>query len=96
MTPLIAPGRDRHNRSWRERPADPPPAPETRTPLEAMLHRLATPGGRRRTHGLRKRTPEPVFGVIESVVGFRRFHLRGLDSEKGAWNMMRMFALRLA
>jgi hypothetical protein len=38
-----------------------------------MVHRLATPEGRR-TYGLRKHTPEPVFGIIKSVMGFRKFH----------------------
>jgi len=60
---------------------------------------LATPEGRK-LYALRKQTPEPVFGIIKSVMGFRQFHLRGLDKVKGewnlvtmAWNMKRMFAL---
>ena len=49
---------------------------------------------------LRKQTPEPVFGIIKSVMGFRQFLLRGLDRVRGewslvtmAWNIKRMFAL---
>ncbi len=64
-----------------------------------MLHRLQTPEGKR-LYGLRKQTPEPVFGIIKSVMGFRQFLLRGLDNVQGewslvtmAWNMKRMFAL---
>ena len=67
-----------------------------------MHHRLATPEGRR-LYALRKQTPEPVFGIIKSVMGFRQFHLRGLDKAKGewnlvtlAWNVKRMFALQTA
>jgi hypothetical protein len=44
--------------------------------------------------------PEPVFGIIKSVLGFRQFLLRGLDKVRGewslvtmAWNMKRIFAL---
>jgi hypothetical protein len=34
-----------------------------------MTHRLATPEGKK-LYGLRKQTPEPVFGIIKSVLGF--------------------------
>jgi transposase len=100
IAPLIAPGRERHHLGWRERFAEPPPAPPAPTPLDAMRHRLATPEGRQ-AYALRKQTPEPVFGIIKAVMGFRQFHLRGLDKVKGewslvtlAWNMKRMFALQ--
>ena len=72
---------------------------EDPTPLEAMCHRLATPEGRA-LYALRKQTPEPVFGIIKSVMGFRQFSLRGLDQVKRewnlvtlAWNIKRMFTL---
>ncbi len=99
IAPLIAVGRQPHHPSWRERFAEPPPPPDNPTPLEAMRHRLATPEGKR-LYGLRKQTPEPVFGIIKSVMGFRQFSLRGLEKVKGewnivtmAWNIKRMFAL---
>lgn len=102
IAPLIAGTRERHHRSWKDRFAEPPPAPDNPTPLEAMWHRLATPEGRQ-AYALRKQTPEPVFGIIKSVMGFRQFSLRGLDKVKGewslvtmAWNMKRMFALSQA
>jgi transposase len=100
MAPLIACARERHHRSWKERFAAAPPAPDNPTPLEAMRHRLATPQGRQ-AYALRKHTPEPVFGIIKSVIGFRQFSLRGLEHVKGewnlvtlAWNVKRMFALQ--
>ena len=44
--------------------------------------------------------PEPVFGIIKSVMGFRQFSLRGLDKVRGewklvtmAWNIKRLFIL---
>jgi transposase len=102
IAPLIALGRERHHRSWKERFAAAPPAPDTPTPLEAMVHRLASPEGRR-TYALRKQIPEPVFGIIKAVMGFRQFSLRGLEQVKGewnlvtlAWNVKRMFALQRA
>jgi len=102
IAPLIAPGRERHNRSWRERFAAAPPEPDNPTPLAAMLHRLATPEGRQ-LYALRKQLPEPVFGIVKSVIGFRQFSLRGLDKAKGEWalatmayNIKRMFALQPA
>jgi hypothetical protein len=47
-----------------------------------------------------KHTPEPVFGIVKSVLVFRQFLLRGLDKVRGewtpvtmAWNIKRIFAL---
>ena len=102
IAPLIALGRERHHLSWQDRFAAAPPAPEQPTPLQAMMHRLATPEGRQ-AYALRKQTPEPVFGIIKAVMGFRQFSLRGIDKVKGewnlvtlAWNVRRMFALGCA
>ncbi len=67
IDPLIAPARERHHLSWRDRFAEAPPAPEDPTLLEGILHRLATPEGRA-LYALRKQTPEPVFGIIKSVM----------------------------
>ena len=102
IEPLIALGRQPHHPPLAERFADTPPAPENPTPVEAMAHRLKTPEGRK-LYALRKQTPEPVFGIIKSVLGFRQFLLRGLDKVRGewslvtmAWNIKRMFTLSLA
>jgi transposase len=99
IAPLIAPGREGHHPSLSERFAAAPPAPENPTPVEAMAHRLKTPEGKK-LYAQRKHTPEPVFGIIKSVLGFRQFLLRGLDHVRGewnlvtmAWNLKRMFAL---
>ena len=99
VEPLIAMGRQPHHPPLQERFETAPPAPENPTPVEAMAHRLKTPEGRDR-YALRKQTPEPVFGIIKSVLGFRQFSLRGLDKARGewslvtmAWNIKRMFVL---
>jgi transposase len=102
IEPLIALGRQPHHPPLAERFADTPPAPKNPTPVEAMAHRLKTPEGRK-LYALRKQTPEPVFGIIKSVLGFRQFLLRGLDKVRGewslvtmAWNIKRMFTLSAA
>jgi transposase len=102
IEPMIATGRELHHPSLQERFANAPPAPENPTPVEAMAHRLRTPEGKK-LYGLRKQTPEPVFGIIKSVLGFRQFSLRGLDNVRGewnlvtmAWNLKRMFVLNAA
>jgi hypothetical protein len=82
-----------------DRFAEAPPAPDAPTPVAAMVHRLKTPDGKK-LYAQRKHTPEPVFGIIKSVLGFRQFLLRGLDNVRGewslvtmAWNLKRMFAM---
>jgi transposase len=99
IEPVIAMGREAHHCTLAERFAEDPVAPENPTPLEAMRNRLQTKAGKAR-YALRKQTPEPVFGIIKSVLGFRQFLLRGLDCVRGewslvtmAWNIKRMFAL---
>ena len=64
-----------------------------------MAHRMQTPQGRA-LYALRKQTPELVFDIIKSVLGFRQFLLRGLDKARGewslvtmAWNIKHLFAL---
>lgn len=100
IEPLIATGRTPHHVSWKQRfAAAPKSPPDSATPLQKMAHRLKTPRGRK-LYALRKQTPEPVFGIIKSVMGYRQCLLRGLQSVKGEWNLValswnikRMFAL---
>jgi len=99
IEPLIPQGRQTHYPRLSDRFANLPPAPENPTPLKTMAHRLKTPEGKN-LYALRKQTPEPVFGIIKSVMGFRQFSMRGLEEVRGewslvtmAWNIKRMFAL---
>jgi hypothetical protein len=57
-------------------------APENPTPAEAMAHRLQTKAGKA-LYAPRKQIPEPVFGIIKSMMGFRNFSLRGLEKVGG-------------
>jgi transposase len=99
IEPLIAMGRQPHHPPVGRFFCDDPLAPENPTPVEAMAHRLKTRAGRD-LYALRKQIPEPVFGIIKSVMGFRQFLLRGIDKVRGewrlvtmAWNLKRMFVL---
>jgi hypothetical protein len=49
-----------------------------------MAYRLRTTQGKK-LYALRKQTPEPVFGIIKSVIGFRQFLVRGLAKVRGEW-----------
>jgi len=99
IDPLIAMGRQPHHPPLSERFADVPAPPVNPTPVEAMAHRLKTTKGWD-LYALRKQIPEPVFGIIKSVMGFRQFMLRGIGRVRGewrlvtmAWNIKRMFVL---
>jgi len=101
IEPLIAMGRTRHHVSWKKRFAAAPNAPpDSATPVQKMAYRLKTPRGRK-LYALRKQTPEPVFGIIKSVMGYRQSLLRGLENVRGEWNLVtmswnikRMFAMQ--
>ena len=89
ITPYISDSRERHNLPWDERFQSPPSCPEDADAVTAMAHRLRTPEGKA-VYAKRKSTVETVFGIIKEVLGFRQFHLRGLDSAQGEWNLVCM------
>lgn len=102
MTPYFPAERQRHHPPVEERFTQPPALAPDADIVEAMDHRLATIEGRA-VYALRKSTVEPVFGIIKSVLGFRQFHLRGLEGVSGewtlvtmAWNLKRLFNLKSA
>ena len=82
VEPLIAIGRQPHHPLLSERFEKASEAPKDPTPVEAMAYKLKTPEGRA-FYALRKQTPEPVFGIIKSGLGFRQFSLRGLEKVRG-------------
>ena len=102
ITPYLAGGRESHHPPVEERFTEPPALAPDADVVQAMDHRLATLEGRA-VYALRKSTVEPVFGIIKFVLGFRQFHLRGLDAASGewtlvtmAWNLKRLFNLKSA
>lgn len=86
---LAAMAREAHGRtvSQLEKHED-PPEPGADAPFAKKLaHRTATAAGRAR-YKLRQQTVEPVFGIIKSAMGFRRFLLRGLAKVTLEWDLV--------
>ena len=52
-----------------------------------LCGRLATTAGKEK-YQLRQQTVEPVFGIIKSVLGFRRFLLRGVEKVNLEWTLV--------
>ena len=99
IEPYIAGIREGHNQALEERMKAAPECPAEADAVTAMKQRLQTAEGKA-IYGKRKATVETVFGVIKEVLGFRRFHLRGLRGAEGEWNLVcmgwnlkRMYAL---
>jgi len=64
------------------------------------IHEIRTGLPRCACNVLRKRTIEPILGIIKSILGFRQFSIRGLKKVTGewplvclAWNLKRMAGL---
>lgn len=81
--------RKSHHRSVAdlEKQAEPAAPPAGARMSEVMKHRLATSAGKQK-YKLRQQTVEPVFGIIKSVLGFRRFMLRDLEKVKVEWTLV--------
>src|SRR5450432_3623395 len=77
IEPMLAAGRDSHHPHWEDRFTEPPPLNEPASAVDRMKHRLKTRKGRK-LYGLRKQTVEPVFGIIKSVMRFRRKRITDL------------------
>jgi transposase len=67
---------------------------------DKMRRKLKTKKGRK-CYGLRKELPEPVFGQIKQVRGFRQFLLRGMAKVSSEWkfictghNLLKLFGAR--
>ena len=99
LTPYISLGREQHNQSLAAQCEPVPECPPDADAVTRMQHRLKTPAGKA-VYARRKSTVETVFGIVKEVMGFRRFHVRGLEAVNGewtltclAWNLKRMHAL---
>lgn len=89
IEPLVAIGRTQPHRAYDFRP---PPQPKTPRRITepwrlAMQAKLETQDAKHR-YARRKQTVEPVFGIIKSVLGFTRFHLRGLANVAAEWTLI--------
>jgi hypothetical protein len=90
IEPLIAMRRRPHHPPLAERLKKAPSAPHDPTPVEAIAYGLKTPVGRKLYAQREHNTPEPVFGIVKSALGFRQFSLRGLDKVRGEWHLVTM------
>ena len=69
-----------------------PPGQKKAAPIKekrrlAMAERMASEVSKQ-IYRKRKQTVEPVFGIIKEVLGFRRFHLRGLAKVGTEWQLV--------
>jgi hypothetical protein len=64
-----------------------PSASHPPTARDAMRAKLETPAGAE-IYAQRKTTPEPVFGQILEVRGFRRFSFRGIEKVRNEWTLV--------
>ena len=89
IDPLVAIGRPcaRRPYDFRPRPAGREPRRITEPWRLAMKDRLETTEAGDH-YRLRKQTVEPVFGIIKSIMGFRRFSLRGLAKVTTEWTLV--------
>ncbi len=83
-------------------PKEPKPKKFANPTLVAMQEKMASEEAKK-LYAKRKQTVEPVFGIVKSVLGFARFHLRGLENVSTEWslvslayNFKRLHALRAA
>ena len=79
LTAVVALGRE----GKASRALDPARYPAT----QRMAERLATAEGQAH-YRRRKVIPEPVFGWIKEILGFRRFSVRGLTAVTGEWHLV--------
>jgi transposase len=85
IDPYIAVGRQKHHEA--------PPPTESEAPSaaasvkEEMQQKLRTAAGKA-LYGARKQIVEPVFGMIKSARGIRRFLLRGMEKVSAEWQLI--------
>jgi transposase len=85
IEPYIAPGREAHQRTLADLLAPTPvPPPEGASPRVQMAAKLRAPEGRA-IYRARKRTVEPVIGIVKEVLGSRQSSLRGEQAAAGEW-----------
>ena len=85
LDPHIATGRQKHHEPLVAVPAG-TPAPEAST-KEKMQAKLRSPAGKA-LYAARKQIIEPVFGMIKSARGIRKFLVRGLEKVAAEWNLI--------
>jgi len=89
IEPLVAIGRTQPHRPYDFRP---PPEPKALRRIAqpwriAMKAKMETDDAKA-LYKKRKQSVETVFGIIKSAMGFRRFHLRGIQNVATEWTLI--------
>ncbi len=86
---LIAIGRTQPHRPYDFRPPPPPKTPRRITePWRIAMKAKMETDDAKALYKKRKQTVEPVFGIIKSAIGFRRFSLRGIGKAAIEWTLV--------
>ena len=89
VEPLVAIGRTQPHRPYDFRPPPPPKTPRRITaPWRIAMQAKMETDDAKALYKNRKQTVEPVFGIIKSVIGFRRFSLRGIGKAATEWTLV--------
>ena len=87
---LVAISRSRQDRPYDFRPPNPDKKPprEPKAPWRIKMAAKLKTDDAKAKYRQRKSTVEPVFGILKNVLGFTRFHLRGLQKVKNEWALL--------
>jgi transposase len=85
IDPHIALGRQKHHEA--PDPAEPAVPSTEASAKEKMRHKLGSAAGKA-LYAARKQIVEPVFGMIKSARGIRKFLLRGLEKVSAEWQLI--------
>jgi len=89
VEPLVAIGRTQPHRPYDFRPPPPPKTPRRITePWRIAMKAMLETEDAKALYKKRKQTVEPVFGIIKSAIGFRRFSLRGIGKAATEWTLV--------
>lgn len=78
---------EKRNHDWRPKKE---PKEKTANPkpwIKKMSEKMQEESSRK-LYRLRKQTVEPVFGIVKDVLGYRQFHLRGLENMNNEWTLL--------
>ena len=90
IEPLIAVSRQQAERPYDFRPPKEitKPPPKITAPWRIAMQKKLQTDEAKNKYRKRKQTVEPIFGIIKSVLGFTRFHLRGIENVKNEWTLI--------
>jgi transposase len=90
IDPLVAISRGDGARKYdfRPPPKHPKPSPNITAQWRLEMQKKLQTENAKEKYRKRKSTVEPVFGIIKSVLGFTRFHLRGIENVKTEWTLV--------